>query len=482
MVQLQETECRAPLAGCPWEPCEDERVESSGAEPAPALCPTADELAVVQTALVDRWTATVLTAFADADLPAVLLKGPAVARWLYPDDPGRRPYVDADLLVRAADERRATQVLTGLGFVEHEPSGLHHGLPMHSTDWRRARDGALVDLHTSLHGLTLIDPDQVWAAVLDGADTLEVDGVTATVPGLAMRALHVALHLLPRYGPAHRPWHDLVRAVEVVDRATWVAAARLAVDLRVDDVLGANLRRVGPAGAALADALELTPRPPSTLWLRGSRQRVRWIGELRTLPGLRRRLRFVLELVFPRPEVMAAYAGLEHPTTRRLAVLYLTRIARAPVAAIAAMIGYLRAESRRQQIAAATADTADALPILRTVGSSMIPTLQPGDVVIIDPAATQPRLGDIAVLRRGDGLVVHRVVSSTRRLQMGDNTTVALPYGRDDVVGTVVARLRGTHRHDLRTVTARGRGALVALRHRVTMRARRWRRARRLTR
>ncbi|MGQ0431302.1 MAG: nucleotidyltransferase family protein [Microthrixaceae bacterium] len=433
---------------------------------------TTEELAALRTALADHWTARALTAFAEADLPVVLLKGPAVARWLYPDEPRWRPYVDVDLLVRASDQSLATELLTGLGYAQASGIGTRHGTPSHATDWRRSSDGALIDLHTSLHGLTLLPPDTVWAEVSDGAETIAVNGVTATIPGPPMRALHLALHLVPKYGPEDQPWRDLVRAVEVVDSSVWHAAAARARRLGVEDLLGTNLRRIGPSGASLADALALSSLPSRDVWHKDARQRVRWLDELRALPGMRSKLRFAVELALPRPSLVAKFARIEDPSVSQLAVLYLRRLARVPFAAGGAARDYVRAERRRSRASTQGAGSARDLPLLRTTGTSMVPALQLGDVLIIDPARTRPTVGDIAVFRRDEGLVVHRVLSRTHRLQMGDATRVATRYLPGDVEGTVVARVRGADRHDLRTPASRLRGVGTAMRLRVALSAR----------
>lgn len=57
----------------------------------------------------------ILSAFAQANLEALVLKGGALMHLLYPD-PALRPMSDLDLLVRRADVPRAREVLADLGF------------------------------------------------------------------------------------------------------------------------------------------------------------------------------------------------------------------------------------------------------------------------------------------------------------------------------------------------------------------------------
>src|SRR5580658_4195633 len=68
---------------------------------------------------IDALTAEVASAFAGEGIDTVVLKGPVLARWLYPD--GVRHYVDSDLMVAPGNRARAVGVLERLGFAEHLP-------------------------------------------------------------------------------------------------------------------------------------------------------------------------------------------------------------------------------------------------------------------------------------------------------------------------------------------------------------------------
>jgi hypothetical protein len=51
---------------------------------------------------IDAGTVELLESFDLTGVHALLLKGPAIARWLYPDL-AQRPYVDCDLLIAPAN-------------------------------------------------------------------------------------------------------------------------------------------------------------------------------------------------------------------------------------------------------------------------------------------------------------------------------------------------------------------------------------------
>ena len=86
----------------------------------------------------------------DSDIPALLLKGPALARQLY-GEPGLRSATDVDVLVRKEDLDQAAAVSAGLGY---GPAGdrLYDGTPLlHLRLSHRAGGMPPVELHWRLH-------------------------------------------------------------------------------------------------------------------------------------------------------------------------------------------------------------------------------------------------------------------------------------------------------------------------------------------
>src|SRR5256885_8541101 len=120
--------------------------------------------AAARTLAVDALSAEAIAALRDAGVRSILLKGPALARWLY-DDGSLRAYGDCDLLVDPRDVERAGQVLRRLGFSpfgERADAYTSAMAPPHAEGWTRgARKGEMVDLHDGLFG-AYPDNDTPW--------------------------------------------------------------------------------------------------------------------------------------------------------------------------------------------------------------------------------------------------------------------------------------------------------------------------------
>src|SRR5436309_12240895 len=135
--------------------------------------------AAAATLAVDGVTAEAVGALDEAGIPSLLLKGPAVAAWLYPPAEVRR-YTDVDLLVPAGCLAAAEEVLAGRGFRYVFEGDDAVEAPAHARTWLRGDDPA-VDLHTGLRRLPAA-PDDVWEVLSEGAGTLAVASASVRVP------------------------------------------------------------------------------------------------------------------------------------------------------------------------------------------------------------------------------------------------------------------------------------------------------------
>ena len=200
----------------------------------------------------------------------VVLKGPVLARWLYPGEV--RPYVDCDLMVAPENRARAVSVLERLGFMEHLPwMPVPLSLDPGGTAFNRPGEG-MVDLHCQLPGLDG-DPDAIWSRLAANAKRQMIAGVELLVPDRDMVLLHVVLHAAHHANQVDgKPLEDLRRALALVEEAGWSSALELARAYRGVPAFAAGLRLL-PEGEDLARRLDLGGRSSARDPARGQRDR-----------------------------------------------------------------------------------------------------------------------------------------------------------------------------------------------------------------
>lgn len=292
---------------------------------------------------LDAVAAEVTRALTANGVRSVLLKGPVTARWLYPGDPGARPYRDVDLLVPLHGHATAEAVLTALGFERSRPARLADEMELHGHEWRRKSDDAVVDLHRSFHFLEEAPPGLVWRLMAQATEAFDVAGASVEVPGPAWRTLNVVLHASPEGPPERQSWADLARAIDVVDADLWREAAALAASLNVDAAMGAGLRLL-PQGIELAQRLGLPDRPPGHFVLRRhtAPRPVRSVARLVELRGSRRKARYVAQKLFPPPDFLRQWIPLASRSRLGLAAAYGLRFAWSLARLPPALVGWAR--------------------------------------------------------------------------------------------------------------------------------------------
>ena len=196
-------------------------------------------------------TAEASAALGGAELRHVVLKGPFQQLAVH-GDPFRRPSGDIDLFVAPRDRRRAAALLETLGFAALEQEQALWWIPfLGEQHFRRAADGAVIDLHHRLQQAGL--PDWRGATgVLDRAATQLHEGqaipVLSPADGCLLMAVTLAkallarepcgwaatelAHWLARLTPAERASLDRVAAAAGQDRtlALGIALARACHD------------------------------------------------------------------------------------------------------------------------------------------------------------------------------------------------------------------------------------------------------------
>lgn len=275
---------------------------------------------------VDLVTAEVTAALGAAGIPCILVKGPAIATWLYPED-GSRLYGDTDLLLPQLGWGEAMRVLAGLGF-EDDLGPLAHPRMESSAgySWVRPADGAAVDLHLTLFGLGA-PPERVWDAFRAGAVGAWVGGAEVTMPAVPARLLHVALHAVQHGGqPGAKPMLDLERALARVPEASWREAAELAARLEGEGAFAAGLQLTA-AGRELAARIgaEAPAAAAASLRVEGV-PLAEGFRELAAAAGWRRKLALLARELVPTPAFMRWWTPLARRGRRGLAAAYAWRL------------------------------------------------------------------------------------------------------------------------------------------------------------
>ena len=245
-----------------------------------------------------------------------------MARWLY-DDELARGYVDVDFLVSPRDLDVATTVLTGAGFeLSLREVALPDGRRPHAGTWVRAPDGANIDLHDTLPGLSM-PPEAVWAELEQTTESMRVGRAEIAVLAEPARAFLVALHAAHHGIEDKRALEDLARALDKVPESTWRAAALVAGRLDAVPVFAVGLRLL-PEGQRLAETLELPDESTTEARLRASSapELALSFDWLVRAPTLRARARLIWRRLAPPPGVMRARTKLARRGPLGLAAAY----------------------------------------------------------------------------------------------------------------------------------------------------------------
>jgi hypothetical protein len=281
--------------------------------------------AAIERLRLDAAAAEVVRAFAAADLECLLLKGRSLDAWLFPEG-DRLAYLDVDLLIEPSSEALASEVLQRIGFERRfDENVLPEWWREHGSEWSRAEDGALVDLHRRLSGIGL-KPEAAWRVLRNGADTLSVGRCEIWTLGLPSRALHVALHAAHHGAEGPKSLDDLERVLEVADEDLWMRAAEIARELEATDAFAAGLRlrsdgaaladRLGlPAGSSVEVAMRAATAPPVALGIEQFARAASW----------RARAEILWHKLFPPPAFVRHWSPKAAESRGQLALAYVRR-------------------------------------------------------------------------------------------------------------------------------------------------------------
>jgi hypothetical protein len=260
---------------------------------------------------------------ARAGVDALVIKGPTIASWLYPDG---RESGDVDLLVAPSMGNAARDALTAHGYTDVY-AGVHDGeVADHSyvlTDDRLG--GREVDVHVAFPGVG-VDAETAWRELWARRSSVRTAGIDVPAVDRAAVAVLLLLHAARNGAASPRAVED-VRLVAAADDATWREVAGLVERLCAAPAVHAALGLV-PDGERAARALgiagvrdpdwELRASSPDPLSVR--------LLDLRAA-SWRRRVAIVARELAP----SAAFLRATRPVARRgawgLPVAYVQRLA-----------------------------------------------------------------------------------------------------------------------------------------------------------
>ncbi len=291
---------------------------------APAVRPSPEAVAAARTLVAEALVPEVVTALKEAGVRPILLKGLAVARWLYQD--GSRTYKDTDLLVDPNQVGAAESVLRHLGF-EHPPlDDLPLDRPWHAHAWHRGDGVGSIDLHRTLIGVG-VPPEELWRVLCVRTEVVRVAHADVEILDPPARALHVALHAAQDGARRGTAREDLVRGLDQLPESIWTEADELAVRLRAVPAFVAGLRLV-PAGAELAARLGLPDEASVEISLRAQAAPSISLGLdwLINTPGVGRKLVLVAHKLVPPLAFMRAWSPLARRGPLGVVLAYIWRV------------------------------------------------------------------------------------------------------------------------------------------------------------
>jgi len=283
--------------------------------------PTFDLLAAARNLLVDRLIAELDTAFEKAGIEHVLLKGPAIAGWLY-SGVEVRAYNDGDFLVSHRRWGDAVALLVQLGFRDAWAEAAHPNLEgFASHPWIRDVDN--VDLHATLAGITS-DFDTAWSSLARDTTEVLVAGRPVRVLGEPARAFHLALHAAHHH--EGKAMIDLERGLERLGESVWEGASEIATQLGATAAFATGLRLL-PAGDALARRLGVGEARSAAATLKvESVPLAEGFEYLANASGLGGKLTLIWKELFPSPEFLRWWSpSLAQRGRSGLAAAYLHR-------------------------------------------------------------------------------------------------------------------------------------------------------------
>jgi putative nucleotidyltransferase-like protein len=264
---------------------------------------------------IERSLMEIADALESDDVEFIVLKGPALAHRIYPE-PCWRPFGDLDILVHTRDWRRACGIFEELGFARALPeprAGFDERFGKASV--HRRNGDPEIDLHRTL----VLGPFGLWMEperLFDRTETFSIGGRALRRLDDTSLMLHACIHAslgwfpplqLPLRDAAQTAWHADVDWDDLADIARrWRLTAVVQHTFRT---VSSNLRVRLPEGTQqlfvdkpMRTELRALSSYTTDRRKRGGTAR----ATLQAIPGLRRKVAYVLMMLFPRREFLSA--------------------------------------------------------------------------------------------------------------------------------------------------------------------------------
>jgi hypothetical protein len=259
---------------------------------------------------LDARTAELCDSFTRAGIDSILLKGPAIANWLY-DDRSQRPYGDTDVLVAPDRFTDAEELLRDLGYT-CLTTDIPFDRPWHAHNWRKGDHH--LDLHKWLIGIG-VSPEQAWNVFSKRTNRMEVGRRHVVILDEPARVMHIVLHAAQHGIRKKQPLLDLELAVMRVSRQVWQETVEVVYEMEAQAAFASGLSLI-PKGSALSQTLGVAQGPVETaVALRSAGSPVLSMGFewLSSRPTMRDKMRFLRWKLFP----PAAYIRMWRPLGQR---------------------------------------------------------------------------------------------------------------------------------------------------------------------
>jgi len=138
----------------------------------------------------------ILLKFSEACIETVLLKGIALAHFVY-KDPGLRPMTDVDIMVHPDKLFEAEKILLDMGYVNRSPYKSHKLRTLNIQNHLNAfvKQNVKIELHwdlSSIHHINKIPTGKIWQLLAEKS----LDGLKVFVPDTETNLQYLALHTL----------------------------------------------------------------------------------------------------------------------------------------------------------------------------------------------------------------------------------------------------------------------------------------------